>query len=209
MSDQPATPLVPWWHLHRRLYDWTLSWAHRPSSSLALFGLSFAESSFFPIPPDVLLIPLVMGNRAKWLRLATICTIASLLGAVVGYGIGHELWRFVSPLFFNYVPGFTHEAFDKVGQLYEAHNFWIVFTAGFTPIPFKLITITGGVFGIDLVPFIVATIISRGARFFLVAGLVRLFGPKVQPFIERYFNWLTLAFVILAAGGVAAVKFLH
>ncbi len=209
MTDRSGVPPVPWWHLHRRLYDWTLSWAHRPSSSLALFGLSFAESSCFPIPPDVLLIPLVMGNTKKWLRLATICTIASVLGALAGYGIGRELWHLVNSLFFNYVPGFTPEAFEKVRVLYETHNFWIVFTAGFTPIPFKLITITGGVFQVSLMPFVVAAIVSRGARFFLVAGLVRLFGPKVQPFIERYFNWLTLAFVLLAAGGIAAVKYLH
>jgi membrane protein YqaA with SNARE-associated domain len=209
MTDRPDAYPVPWWHLHRRLYDWTLSWAHRPSSSIALFALSFAESSFFPIPPDVLLIALVMGNTRKWLRLAMICTIASVLGALAGYGIGHELWQILNPWFFKYVPGFTPEAFAKVGQLYETHNFWIVFVAGFTPIPYKLITITGGAFGISLAPFIVASIVSRGARFFLVAGLVRLFGPKVKPFIERHFNWLTLAFVVLAAGGIAAVKYLR
>lgn len=207
--NEPAKPAVTWWHFHRRLYDWTLSWAHRPSSGTALFVLSFAESSFFPIPPDVLLIPLTLGRPRKWLRLSTICTGASVLGALAGYWIGHELWQILSPWFFKYVPGFTPEAFDRVGQLYEKHNFWIVFTAGFTPIPYKLITVTGGAFGISLVPFVVASIVGRGGRFFLVAGLVRLFGAKVQPFIEKYFNWLALLFVALAAGGIAAVKYLH
>jgi membrane protein YqaA with SNARE-associated domain len=209
MAPSTASPQTPWWHLHRRLYDWTLSWAHRPSSSLALFGLSFAESSFFPIPPDVLLIPLTLGHHRKWMQLAGLCTLASILGALAGYGIGHEIWQAAAPFFFRYVPGFTPEAVGKVAALYERHNFWIVFTAGFTPIPFKLITITGGAFGVHLLPFFAAATISRGARFFLVAGLVRLFGPAVQPFIERYFNWLTLLFAILLIGGFAALRTFH
>lgn len=207
--DTQSGKTVPGWHLHRRLYDWTLSWAHRPSSSLALFVISFVESSCFPIPPDVLLIALTLGNPRKWARLAAICTIASVLGALAGYAIGHGLWAVVAPFFFRYVPGFTPEAFSRVHDLYDAHNFWIVFTAGFTPIPYKLITITGGVFGIKLFPFIMASIVSRGARFFLVAGLVRAFGPKVQPFIERYFNLLTLVFVLLLLGGIAVLRYMH
>jgi len=209
---------VPWWHLHRRIYDWTLGWAYRPSAAVALFCLAFAESSFFPIPPDVLLMPLVLGNRKRWLRYATICSVASVAGAVFGFCIGWLLWGGgVDKLFYNYVPGFTPAVFDNVSAMYEKWNFWIVFTAGFTPIPFKVITITAGVFGtgekvanpgVFFSVFLIAAIVSRSARFFLVAGLMRIFGPKITPFIEKYFNWLALLFTILLIGGFVVIKYL-
>ena len=199
---------VPWWHVHRRLYDWTLAWAYRPSAAVALFCLSFAESSFFPVPPDVLLMPLALGNPRRWCRYALLCTIASVLGALFGYLIGWGAWQVVGPFFFRYVPGFTHEAFEHVGRLYDKWNFWVVFTAGFTPIPFKLITVSGGVFKIHLLPFLIASITSRASRFFLVAGLMRIFGPKITPFIDRYFNWLALLFTTMLIGGFVAIKYL-
>ena len=209
---------VPWWHVHRRVYDWTLGWAYRPSAAIALFCLSFAESSFFPVPPDVLLMPLVLGNRKRWLRYATICSVASVTGAIFGFCIGWLLWEGgVDRFFYDYVPGFTPAVFDRVSGLYDKWNFWIVFTAGFTPIPFKVITITAGVFGTgEQVPnpgvfftvFIVAAIVSRSARFFLVAGLMRIFGPKITPFIEKYFNWLALLFTILLIGGFVVIRYL-
>ena len=208
---------VPWWHLHRRLYDWTLAWAYRPSAAVALFSLSFAESSFFPVPPDVLLMPLVLGNRRKWLRYAFLCSLASVLGAVAGFLIGWLAWGAgVDELFFNYVPGFTREVFDRVSGLYDKHNFWIVFTAGFTPIPFKVITITAGIFGTGpavanpvgfFVVFIIAAIVSRSARFFVVSGLMRGFGPRITPFIDKYFNWLALLFTALLIGGFVVIKY--
>jgi membrane protein YqaA with SNARE-associated domain len=208
---------VPAWHLHRRIYDWTLGWAYRPSAAIALFCLSFAESSFFPIPPDVLLMPLVLGNRKRWLRYATICSVASVLGAVFGFCIGWLLWEGgVDKLFYNYVPGFTPDVFNRVSAMYETWNFWIVFTAGFTPIPFKVITITAGVFGTGekvaspgafFAVFLIAAIVSRSARFFLVAGLMRVFGPKITPFIEKYFNWLALLFTFLLIGGFVVIKY--
>ena len=214
LSERPA---VPGWHLHRRIYDWTLGWAYRPSAGGALFGLSFAESSFFPIPPDVLLMPLVLGNRKKWLRYALLTSVGSVLGAVVGFLIGWLAWEGgVDQLFFDYVPGFTVDVFNKVSKLYEQYNFWIVFTAGFTPIPFKVITITAGVFGtgaevaspgVFFTVFVIASIISRSARFFLVAGLMRAFGAKITPFIDKYFNWLALAFTVLLIGGFAVIKY--
>ncbi|MFP4054065.1 MAG: zinc-ribbon domain-containing protein [Phycisphaerae bacterium] len=207
---------VPWWHLHRRMYDWTLAWAYKPSAAYALGTLSFAESSFFPIPPDVLLMPLVLGNRKRWIRYAAICSIASVLGAVAGFLIGWLAWGGgIDQVFFRYVPGFTPEVFNRVSGLYEQYNFWIVFTAGFTPIPFKVITITAGVFGtgetvsnpwVFFSVFLVASMISRSARFFLVAGLMRLFGPKITPFIDKYFNWLALLFTALLVGGFVVIK---
>ncbi len=208
---------VPWWHVHRRIYDWTLAWAYRPSAGVALFCLSFAESSFFPIPPDVLLMPLVLGNRKRWLTYAFLCSLASVLGAVAGFLIGWLAWDAgVDQIFFRYVPGFTEPVYLRVSELYEQYNFWIVFTAGFTPIPFKVITITAGVFGTGesvasppafFTIFLVASIVSRSARFFLVAGLMRAFGPRITPFLEKYFNWLALLFVALLIGGFVAIKY--
>lgn len=208
---------VPWWHVHRRLYDWTLAWAYRPSAAVALTVLSFAESSFFPIPPDVLLMPLVLGNRRRWFRYASLCSLASVTGAVAGFLIGWLAWGAgVDRLFFDYVPGFTPEVFNRVSGLYEQYNFWIVFTAGFTPIPFKVITITAGVFGTGeqvansgafFAVFLIAAAVSRSARFFLVAGLMRLFGAKITPFIEKYFNWLALLFVALLIGGFVVIRY--
>ncbi|MBS3733428.1 MAG: DedA family protein [Phycisphaerae bacterium] len=203
--------------MHRRLYDWTLAWAYRPSAAVALFVLSFAESSFFPVPPDVLLMPLVLGNRRKWFRYALTCSLASVLGAVAGFMIGWLAWGAgVDRLFFDYVPGFTSHVHEVVSSRYDQYNFWIVFTAGFTPIPFKVITITAGVFGtsgavesppVFFAVFLVAATVSRSARFFLVAGLMRLFGPRITPFIERYFGWLTLLFVALLVGGFVVIKY--
>ncbi|MFW6066555.1 MAG: zinc-ribbon domain-containing protein [Planctomycetota bacterium] len=207
---------VPWWHVHRRLYNWTLAWAYRPSSSVALFVLSFSASSFFPVPPDVLLMTLVLGNPRKWVRYAIICTVASVSGAVLGFCIGWLAWQGVQGIFFNYVPGFTPEVFDQACLMYEKYNFWIIFAAGFTPIPFKVATITAGVFGtgpevvrpgLFFVWFAVAAVVSRSARFFLVAGLMRLFGPKITPFIEKYFNWLALLFTVLLVGGFVVLKY--
>jgi len=198
------------------MYDWVLAWAYKPSANLVLFILSFAESSFFPIPPDVLLMPLVLGNRRKWVKYATTCSVASVLGAMAGFLIGWVLWDAgVDEIFYKYVPGFTEDVYTKVSGWYEKYNFWIVFTAGFTPIPFKVITITAGVFGTgDQVDnpalffsiFFVASAVSRSARFFIVAGLMRAFGPKITPFVDKYFNKLALLLMALIIGGFAVIK---
>ncbi len=198
---------VPWWHVLRRLYDWTLAWAYRPSASVALFALSFAESSFFPIPPDVLLMPLTLGNRRRWLRYAGLCSLASVAGGVAGYLIGAGAWQVVDQFFYDWIPGFTHERFDEVSRAYDEWNFWVVFTAGFTPLPFKVITITAGVFRINFAVFLIAAAVSRSARFFLVAGLCRAFGARIVPFVDRYFNWLALAFAALLIGGFVVIKY--
>lgn len=189
----------------KKLYDWMLSWGHSRWGALALFCFAFAESSFFPIPPDVLLIALCLGAAKRSFRFAAICTAGSILGAVVGYAIGYLAWQTPSGeytalanFFFNHV--FSVEAFESVGALYDKYNFWIVFTAGFTPLPYKIFTITGGLFHINFVMFIIASIISRGMRFFLIAGLIWKFGAPIKSFIDKYFNLLAIAFTVLLVG---------
>ena len=189
----------------KRLYDWMLSWGNSRWGALALFLFAFAESSFFPIPPDVLLIALCLGAVARSFRFAAICTAGSILGAMLGYAIGFFAWQTtageytaLAHFFLNHV--FSVEAFEKVGALYDQYNFWIVFTAGFTPLPYKIFTITGGLFHINFVMFIIASIISRGLRFFLIAGLIWKFGAPIKGFIDKYFNLLAIAFTVLLVG---------
>lgn len=199
----------------RRLYDWVLHWAETRYGPNALFGLSFAEASFFPIPPDPLLIALILGSRRRAFRFAMICSVASVLGAAVGYGIGYFAWWTIShdftPLahfFFNNVPGFTEDRFFVVKELYDKWNFWIVFTAGFTPLPYKVFTISGGAFSINIIMFLIASVVGRSARFFLVAFLIWKYGEGIKGFIDKYFNWLAILFTALLIGGFLAVKYL-
>lgn len=200
--------------LLRKLYDWVLHWAETPYGPIALFILAFAESSFFPIPPDALLIALVLGATTKAFRFALNCTFASVLGALLGYTIGHFLWwtpsnefTSIAMFFFNNIPGFTEKLFFDVQKMYDQYDFWIVFTAGFTPIPYKVITISSGAFNINLPMFVFASVISRGARFFLVAFLIWKFGPQIRTFIDKYFNWLAIAFTVLLIGGFVVIKY--
>jgi membrane protein YqaA with SNARE-associated domain len=190
----------------RRLYDWVLSWSERPAGAWALAALSFAESSFFPIPPDVLLIALAMGKPKKSLWFAAVCSVASIMGGMFGYLLGYAFWTAISGLFFSYVPGFTEAKFAHIQSLYETWNFWIVFTAGFTPIPYKIFTVSAGVFAVNFPLFLIASAISRSARFFIVAGLIYFYGPSIQTFIDRYFNLLAIAVTVLLVGGFTIIK---
>ncbi len=192
----------------RRLYDWVLHWADTPYGIPALFLLAFAESSFFPIPPDVLLLALCIAIPARSFKFALICSVGSVLGGIAGYGIGLGLWEILSGFFFHYVPGFTEQGFIRVQELFAAYDFWTVFAAGFTPIPYKVITIGAGVFEINFAIFVLASIVGRSLRFFLVAGLIYRFGPAMRDFIEKYFNVLTLIFMVLLIGGFVIVKYL-
>ncbi len=197
------------WAIHRRLYDWVLSFAHSRHSTLALAGLSFAESSFFPIPPDVLLMPLALGNRRKAWWFATVCTLASVAGGVLGWLIGYFAWEATKGFWFDIVPGFSPQKFATVEGLYNEWGIWIIFAAAFTPIPYKVFTIAGGVFHQSLPLFILASLIGRGLRFFLVAGLMWALGNRIVPFIDKYFNLLSILFVLLLLGGFAAIRLLH
>ena len=186
-------------HLHRRLYDWVLHWSDSPHGALALFLLAFAESSFFPVPPDVLLIALVLGSLSRWWRFAAICTLGSVVGGVAGYGIGWGLMDTVGVRIIRFYH--ADKQFEHVKDLYLRYDYWIVFIAAFTPIPYKVFTITSGVMHMNLLGFSLVSLAGRGARFFFVSGMLYLFGPSVKRFIDRYFDWLCLVFTVLLIGG--------
>jgi len=200
--------------IFKKLYDWVLNLSNKKNSNYSISLLSLSESFFFPIPPDVLLIPLCLGNRDKALYFALLCSVSSIIGGAIGYFIGKSLWwdipgieySAIANLFFDYVPGLTNDSFNHIKNLYDTWDFWIVFTAGFTPIPFKLITISSGTFNINFMMFVIASIISRSARFFLLAVLLRIFGDRIRLFIENYFNLLAILFTVLLIGGFAIIK---
>ncbi|MEM7444613.1 MAG: YqaA family protein [Pseudomonadota bacterium] len=189
----------------RRLYDWTLSLAAKPHALTALAVVSFAESSFFPIPPDVLLIPMVLARREKAWLIATVCTIASVLGGLFGYLIGYFLFESLGQPLLDFY-GYSAQ-FDSFRATYDEWGAWIVFGAGLTPFPFKVITIASGVFQLNLVVFIVASIVARGMRFFLVAALLYWFGPVIREFIEKRLGLLTILFFVLLVGGFVVLRY--
>lgn len=190
----------------RRLYDWVLQWADRPQGPWALAGLSLAESSFFPIPPDPLLMALCLGAVKKAFRFALICTVASVLGGILGYVIGAGFWSALDQYFYAYVPGVTPEVFESIQVRFEDANFFAVFLMGLTPLPYKVITLAAGAFGVNFATFVVASVLSRGLRFFAVAALIRAFGAPIKAFIDRYFNILSIVFAILLIGGFFVVR---
>lgn len=191
----------------RRLYDWVLGWAETPYGVPALFVLAFAESSFFPIPPDVLLIALALAAPTRAFRFAAWCTAGSVLGGLLGYYIGWGLWTTFEPLLINRV--ITAENFEAVTAQYREHGGIAVFTAAFTPIPYKVFTVAAGVSSVDLVPFVGASILGRAGRFMLVALVIRMTGNRAKELIDRYFNLVTIVGAILLVGGFLLVKYLR
>lgn len=175
----------------KRLYSWVLSWADSRYGLPALGLLAFAEASFFPIPPDVLLIAMALAIPARSYRYALVASVGSVLGGLLGYYIGWGFWDLSRDYFYQYVPGVSPDKFNYIGSLFSEYGFWTVFAAGFTPLPYKLFTIAAGVFKINLPIFIFASIISRSLRFFLVATLFFHYGGKARDYIERYFNLLS------------------
>ena len=190
----------------RGLYDWTMSLAGHRHALWALAAVSFVESSIFPIPPDIILIPMVLAAREKAWQFALVCTISSVLGGLAGYAIGFFLFDSVGkPMLDFYGYG---EKFGLFQGYYNEWGAWIVGGAGITPFPYKVITIASGVTGLDLVVFTVASVLSRGVRFFLVAGLLWHFGQPIRIFIEAHLGKLATAFFILLVGGFAAIKYI-
>ncbi len=202
---------VVWWHWHRRLYNWVIGFARSKHGATALFFLSFAESSFFPVPPDVLLGPLTLGAPKNWLKFAVWCSIASVIGGVFGYCIGMFLWAVIGEWVLTHLAwaGLTAANFEVFQAWYDRYDFLIVFLCGFTPLPYKVCTISAGIAVINFPGFLIASTVSRSARFFLVAGLFGWKGEQIRPLVEKYFNWFSLAFAVLLIGGFGVLKWLH
>ena len=187
------------------LYGWTMKWAAHRHALAALFVVAFVESSVFPIPPDILIIPMVLASREKAWRIATVCTVASVLGGLAGYGIGYFLYESVGrPLLDFYGYGTQFSAFQA---RYNEWGAWIVAGAGLTPFPYKVITIASGVTGLDIVAFGLSSLASRGLRFFVEAALLWRFGAPIRNFVETHLNRLAILFFILLLGGFLALRF--
>jgi membrane protein YqaA with SNARE-associated domain len=190
----------------RRLYDWTMSLARTRHAEKALGGVSFVESSFFPIPPDTILIPMVLAERRRWFRYAVICTVASVLGALLGYVIGAWLFEAVGqPILAFYG---KEDSFGQVAAWYNEWGGWGVLFAAVTPFPYKVLTIFSGATGLDLVTFITVSVIGRGLRFFFVAWLLYRIGEPIRLFIEKHLGLLFTAFMVLLIGGFVAVRYM-
>ncbi len=192
--------------LLRKTYDWILHWSTTKYALPALAILAFAESSFFPIPPDVLLIAMAVAVPMKAFRYAAVCSVASVLGGMFGYFLG---WQFMD-LVGTPIVEFYHfqEQFAKIGGWYEEYNAWAVGAAGFTPLPYKVFTLAAGAFEINFPVFVLASLVSRSARFFIVAGLIYKFGAPIKVFIEKYFNLLSIIFLVLLIAGFVLIKYI-
>ncbi len=182
------------------LLEWVVSWSQSPSGSVALFAIAFAESSFFPIPPDILLITMALIKPEAAFVLALICSVGSITGGMFGYLIG---WLGGRPLLHRL---FSEKKIAVVKNAFEKYEVWAIAVAGFTPIPYKVFTLSAGTFEIPFRPFAAVSAVSRSARFFLVAGGIYLWGESVKHLLEKYFNWLTLVFMALLIGGFVLVK---
>lgn len=189
----------------RRLYDWVLSWASSPYAVPVLFTVSFVESSFFPIPADPLLIALILGLRKRAFYYAFICTAGSVFGGIFGYFVGSFLWwtetmefSSIATFFFTYIPGFTEQLFYNIQAQYESYNFVVIFTAAFTPIPYKVFSISAGAFDINFLTFVVASILGRGLRFYGITVVLWYFGRPVKKIIDKYFDLLAILLLLIS-----------
>jgi len=190
----------------RRLYFWTVSWAERPGATRALTGLSLIESSFFPIPPDPLLMAICFAHPKKWWSSALWCTVGSVLGGVLAWLIGYGFWEVLGQPIVEFYQG--EEVFAKVEGWYAEWGFFAVFMAALTPIPYKIFTIASGVFQFSLMGLIVASLIGRGIRFFMITFTIRLFGPVIRPHLERYLEVSAIVMFLLGVVGVLVLKVL-
>lgn len=189
----------------RRMYDWMMRMAGSDKAPHALFVVSFIESSFFPIPPDVMLVPMVLANRAKAWWFAIVATIGSVIGGAAGYAIGYFLWDSVGlPILQFYGKS---EGFSQFAQWFNEWGVWILIIKGMTPFPYKVLTITAGVTHMPFLEFMLASVIARAMRFFLVAGLLYWFGEPIRDFIEKRLSLVTTVFVVALVGGFVAVKY--
>ncbi|MBR6411634.1 MAG: DedA family protein [Alphaproteobacteria bacterium] len=188
----------------RKVYDWTMGMASGEKAVWALCAVAFIESSFFPIPPDLLLIPLVLANRGKAFRLAAYATIASVLGGAFGYAIGYYLYESIGIPLLNFYHYTTQ--FEKFCSAYNDYGAWVVFGAGITPFPYKIITIASGVTKLNFLIFMISSVIARGIRFYFVAWLLWKWGAPMKTWIEKNLGWLSILFFILLVGGFLMIK---
>ena len=182
----------------KRIYDWCVAAADKPYALWILAAVSFAESSFFPVPPDVMLAPMSLAQPKRAWVFAGVCTIASVIGGLLGYAIGHYLIEWALPLIQSAGYG---GAYQTAKVFFARYGFWALIVKGLTPFPYKIFTITAGAVAMPLLPFFAASIISRAMRFFLLAGVLALAGPKVEPVLARYIDWFGWAFLILLLAG--------
>jgi membrane protein YqaA with SNARE-associated domain len=192
----------------KSLYLWVLHWAETPYGTPALFCLSFAESSFFPIPPDVLQIALSISKPRRSFYYALVSGLGSIAGAILGWLIGFGLWAVVGSFFVQYVPGCSQDNIDYVGKLYNDNAFLAILGAAFTPIPFKVFTIAAGIFHVPLLVLLLASFLGRFGRFLAVAVCIFFFGPSVKELLDKYFGLATFAFFVLLVGGFVVIKYL-
>lgn len=181
----------------KRLYNWVLSWANTPYGTPALFVLAFTEASFFPVPPDVLLISLGLSEPKNAFYYATICTLGSVLGGIFGYFLGLNFWELAKNILFFYI---DYDKFIMVKDYFIKYEAWAIGIAGFTPIPYKVFTILAGFFQSNFLIFVFMSVISRGARFFILSSLIYKFGFPIRTFIDKYFNlltWIVIVFFII------------
>lgn len=190
----------------RRMKDWVEAFAQKPGAGWALFLIAFTESSFFPIPPDVLLIALAVALPKRAFFYALVCSVGSVLGGMFGYFIGLELYEVVGSRIIALYG--LEQQYQAVRSLYESNAFSAIAIAGFTPIPYKVFTIAAGAFQVSFETLVLASSVSRPARFFLVAGLFYYFGPRIKPYIDKYFEILTVIFVVLLVAGFVLIKYL-
>ncbi len=188
------------------LKSWVENFADKPYAGFALFIIAFAESSFFPIPPDVLLIAIALLKPNLSFRYALICSIGSVLGGMFGYLIGFQFYEFIGKKIIEFYH--LQQQYDAVKIMYDKNAFVAIAIAGFTPIPYKVFTIAAGAFQVSFTTLVIASALSRSARFFIVGGLIYFLGPRVKTFIDKYFDWLTIAFVILLILGFVLIKYL-
>jgi membrane protein YqaA with SNARE-associated domain len=193
-------------NLLRKLYDWVIKWSETPYGPIALVILAFAESSFFPVPPDVLLIALAIGSPRKSLKFALYTVLASVFGAFLGYFIGYKFYELIGAKIIQFYG--VQDQFNYVASKYHENAFISILIAGFTPIPYKVFTIAAGVFSIDLITLFTASLIGRSTRFFLVGLLIWKFGPSIKEFIDKKFNTMVIIFTILLIGGFLFIKYI-
>jgi membrane protein YqaA with SNARE-associated domain len=185
----------------RRFYDWVIRLSGHRHALSWLGVVSFVESSFFPVPPDAMLVPMVLARPNRAWRIATVCTLASVAGGVLGYAIGYYAYETFGRLIVS------PDDYEGYKAAYDQWGLWVILVKGLTPIPYKLVTIASGLAAFDIWVFIAASIVTRGARFFLEAALLKHFGEIIRPFIEKYLTWVTTGFLVVVVGGIVAAKY--